>query len=149
MRVLLDAGANPGSRLHNRDTPLLLAASKGHVGAMRELARTNANPLLATGKIGGNIHPLEAAAQHGHVDVVSELIQMFGIRRCAGKSRGVWVLRSAAYGNHPDVILKLTDAGVLNTGDRVDHRCPVCSLLCRSSCRCSTDRSGMSVVMRS
>lgn len=50
---------------------------------------------------------------------------MFGIRCCAGKSRGVRVLRSAAYGNHPDVIVKLADAGVLNTGDRVDHRCPV------------------------
>lgn len=116
MRVLLDAGANPDSRLHNRETPLLRAATKGHAAAIRELARANANPLLAATKMGETFLPLEVAAQFGHLDAVSELLDRFGIKGCGGDSGGAKSLRLAAHGNHVDIMAKLTGAGVVDAG---------------------------------
>lgn len=93
------------------------AAFKGHVGAIRELARANANPFLAALEVEALI-PLEVAAQRRHLDAVSELIQRFGAKGFAGKRLGASSLYWAAAGNHADVIVKLTDAGVVDdTGD--------------------------------
>lgn len=77
MRVLIDAGGNPDSRLLDGATPMYLAAQEGHVNAIKVLllVRARANPLLSNTIKSDVFVPLYAAARCGHSEVVLELIQ--------------------------------------------------------------------------
>ncbi|CBJ48675.1 EsV-1-199 [Ectocarpus siliculosus] len=94
MRVLLEAGANPNSRRSDGATPLFSAALGGYVDAVRELLQK----------------------QHGHSEVVRELIQQLGVRGCGGVSAGVESLRLAATEQYVDIMGILTVGGVVDTG---------------------------------
>lgn len=78
VRALIEAGANSDSRMPSGAATMHLAAAKGHLGVMRELIRAKANPsLIDTGPSGNHqpTVPLDAAAKHGHSDIVRELVQ--------------------------------------------------------------------------
>ncbi len=125
MRVLLEAGANPNSRTTFCEetplqgaTPLLVAAQNGHWDAIKVLLRAGANPLLgATDGSGRTILPLDGAALRGHLSVICELIQQVGIRGCGGATRGVQALGLANVAPHLDIMVALTDAGVVDNGN--------------------------------
>ncbi|CAM9466088.1 unnamed protein product, partial [Ectocarpus fasciculatus] len=118
MRVLLEAGANPNSRRSDGATPLFSAALGGYVDAVRELLQKQANALLASvpAPSGATFVPLDVAVQHGHSEVVRELIQQLGIRGCGGVSGGVESLRLAATEQYIDIMGILTVGGVVDTG---------------------------------
>lgn len=118
MRVLLEAGANPNSRRSDGATPLFSAALGGYVDAVRQLLQKQANALLASvpAPSGATFVPLDVAVQHGHSNVVRELIQQFGVRGCGGVSGGVESLRLAATEQYVDIMGILTFGGVVDTG---------------------------------
>ena len=118
MSVLISAGANINSRCVDGTTPLFFAAQEGQAGAIKVLLRAKANPLLtktdfATGTAS---LPLDIAAQNGHSEVVSELVQHVGIEGCGGATRGVEALRIAAMHQHEDIVALLMNAGAVDDG---------------------------------
>ncbi|CAM9639894.1 unnamed protein product [Ectocarpus sp. 8 AP-2014] len=115
MRALIAAGAEVDSRMPNGTTPLYTAALRGKVESIRELLRANADPLLARTTPAGNFSPLAAAAERGRVGAVRELIQQLGIEKF-GTAGGLEALRLAAKDGHVDVMVVLTEAGVVDTG---------------------------------
>ena len=50
------------------------------------------------------------------MEVAKEVIRQVGIEGCGGASGGVDALVCAAEHNHPDVLVVLTDVGVVDTG---------------------------------
>ncbi|CAN0560541.1 unnamed protein product [Ectocarpus sp. 12 AP-2014] len=115
MRALIAAGAEVDSRMPNGTTPLYTAALRGKVESIRELLRANADPLLARTTPAGNFPPLAAAAERGRVGAVCELIRQLGIEKF-GAAGGLEALRLAAKDGHVDVMVVLTEAGVVDTG---------------------------------
>lgn len=115
MRALIAAGAEVDSRMPNGTTPLYTAALRGKVESIRELLRANADPLLARTTPAGNFPPLAAAAERGRVGAVRELIRQLGIETF-GAAGGLEALRLAAKDGHVDVMVALTEAGVVDTG---------------------------------
>ncbi|CAN0019540.1 unnamed protein product [Ectocarpus sp. 4 AP-2014] len=115
MRALIAAGAEVDSRMPNGTTPLYTAALRGKVESIGELLRANADPLLARTTPAGNFPPLAAAAERGRVDAVRELIRQLGIEKF-GAAGGLEALRLAAKEGHVDVMVVLTEAGVVDTG---------------------------------
>ena len=118
MRVLIEAGANPDSRRLDGATPLFIAAQRGKMNAIRMLLRANANPLLTwrEDESGDTYVPLDLASQNGHSGVVRELVQQGGIEGCGGASGGIDALRLAAMNQHVDIMITLTEAGVVDIG---------------------------------
>ena len=138
-KLLVEAGADLGTRAADRATPLDKVASgghskvasvlieagadpdslnwneKGHLDAVKVLLRAKADPISPT--LSDSV-PLEAAAEGGHSDVVRELIhQQLGIEGCGGTSDGGGALEIAARAeNVVEVMNVLTDAGVTDTG---------------------------------
>lgn len=117
--ALIEAGATVDPRMEWGETPLYSAAAvEGHVEAVRVLLRANANPLTTRTSVNGvNNIPLDAAAGTGHLDVVCELVQQFGIEGCGGTSGGVDALCQASWRPHFDIMTVLADAGVVGTGN--------------------------------
>lgn len=115
MNVLMEAGADPNNRRLDGATPLNRAAEGGHVRAVKLLLRANVDPLLdATDQAGNRFYPLEVAAALGHVEVVSELIQHFGIEGCGGaRGGGLDALEVAA---NVETTAVLMAEGVVDTG---------------------------------
>lgn len=117
MSVLVDVGANVDCRMMDGATPLFVAAGKGHFDIVRELLRANADPLLTATRPSGAIAvPLDMAAASGHANVVRVLIMQRGINGCAGPGGGVYALRFAAEWEQVDIMIMLTNAGVVHTG---------------------------------
>lgn len=121
VRALIDAGTNPNGRLPDGETPLFAAAFNGHMGAVKELLHARANPLLTRihPSTGNLVVPLDGAAGNGHSEVIRELIQRFGIEGCGGANAGITALSQATRAQHVDVMVLLTDAGVVDTTGRV------------------------------
>ena len=112
-KLLVEAGADLGTRAADRATPLDKVASgghskvasvlieagadpdslnwneKGHLDAVKVLLRAKADPISPT--LPDSV-PLEAAAEGGHSDVVRELIQQLGIEGFGGIQATVEVL---------------------------------------------------------
>ncbi|CAN0238508.1 unnamed protein product, partial [Scytosiphon promiscuus] len=117
VRVLLEAGANPDSRLPDGRTPMLSAAEDGHPDTIRELLRANADPCLGyVDRSGLNCGPLDAAAESGQLASVLLLIQELGIMGCGGASGGQKALQLAAREGKLDILVALTNAGVVDPG---------------------------------
>ena len=123
MSMLIEAGANPNRRKIDGATPLFFAVQNGYMGAVILLLRAKANPLLTwrDPESGKTIFPLDMAAQHGHSEVVRELVQQVGIKGCGGASGGVEALRLAAIKQHLDIMITLIDAGVVDNGRALIH----------------------------
>lgn len=118
IKVLIEAGADVNAREPGGEYPLFSAAAGGYVGAVRELLRAKADPLLSVPNADGDEYlPLGIAAHGGHLEVVRELLQQVGIDACGGPSRGYRALCSAAQENHVDIMRALTGAGVADMGD--------------------------------
>ncbi len=120
MCVLVEAGANPNFRHFDGTTPLYLAAHHGDVNAVKKMLHAKANPLLAKKRPEPRkecVVPLDVAALMGHSEVVRELVQQVGIEGCGGASGGVQALHLAAMNRHLDILVMLTDAGVVDTGE--------------------------------
>lgn len=117
-RVLIKAGANVDSRASGEETPLFFAAGVGRADVVKQLLRAKADPLLAATVVDDEslVLPLGAAAAKGHLNIVRELVQQVGIAGCGGASGGVNALRWAAQGRHLDVVVMLTEEGVVDTG---------------------------------
>lgn len=117
-RALIGAGANVDARSSRGQTPLYGASRLGQMKMAKVLLRANANPLLGVTKTatGSIFVPLEVAAEHGHLGVVSELVQHVGIEGCGGSSVGAYALQAAAREQHVEVMEILADAGVVDAG---------------------------------
>lgn len=118
VRALIRAGAGCNDRSYTGETPLYTAASRGHVDAVRVLLRANANPLLTRTdpQSGDTLLPVDAAAEFGHVEVVSELVKQVGLEGCGGTSRGASALQFAAQARRVDIMVVLSGAGVVDAG---------------------------------
>ncbi|CAN0426440.1 unnamed protein product, partial [Ectocarpus sp. 12 AP-2014] len=117
MKTLMNAGANVDCRGFGEETPLYLAASKGHVGTMRLLLDAKANPLFtAVGGDSATQLPLDIAATGGQSDAVHQLIQQLGIEDCGSASGGVHALQAAAQEQHLGIMATLVLPGVVDTG---------------------------------
>lgn len=121
MKVLLEAGANPNSRAPDGETPLKTAAAEGYLGAVKILMSAGADPLAmcvvrASDGMDMVFVALDSAAGCGRLDVVRELLQRVGIEGCGGKSGGVAALEVAAAKKHLDIMVMLTNAGVVDPG---------------------------------
>jgi ankyrin repeat protein len=109
MVALISAGANINSRMSNGATPLYLSACCGEIEALRILLRAGADPLLP---VDTNV-PLDVASQEGHLPVVRELVQNFGIKGCSFAG-GIEALETAAFQGYTHIISFLCDSGVLD-----------------------------------
>ncbi|CAM9237349.1 unnamed protein product [Ectocarpus sp. 12 AP-2014] len=115
--ALIEAGANPDSRVPSGATALHMAVVKGHLDMLRELIRGKANPSLINTDPPEYLPtvPLDLAAEYGHSDMVRELVQEFGVKGCDVANDGQLALRAAARKQHLDVMTILTEAGVVDT----------------------------------
>lgn len=116
MIALIEAGANVNSRVLDGATPLLIASTQGYKDAMKVLLRAKADPQLQQTTSGNTCVPLDILARRGDTDAVRELIRHVDIEGCGGPSRGVDALTPAARDKHLDIVVMLTDAGVVDTG---------------------------------
>ncbi|AAK14427.1 EsV-1-1 [Ectocarpus siliculosus virus 1] len=110
MVALINAGANVDSRMSDGSTAMYIAACMGNLEAIEILLQKKANPLLRVGPT----HPLDIATHGGHLRVVQELVQRFGIDGCADEG-AIGALETAAYENHQTILAFLLDAGVIDT----------------------------------
>lgn len=66
MRILIEARANPNSRMFNGSTALSRSAARGRVDANKVLLGAKANPLLTRSTAGGKAHvPLDTGGKKG------------------------------------------------------------------------------------
>eukprot|EP00752_Nemacystus_decipiens_P005500 g4978.t2 len=118
MKVLLEAGARVDIRLPDGATSLYLACETGQGQAARVLLEAGTNPLLAPTSPSGQVFlPLDMACQNGHIGIVRDMLGRFGIKGCGGPSGGVDALHFAAQDQRIDVMMLLTEVGVVDTGE--------------------------------
>lgn len=117
MEVLLEAGAKVESRLPDGSTSLYPACEEGHRQAVGLLLDAKTNPLLAPANASGDLfYPLDVASQDGHSDLVWDMLEHVGIEGCGGQTDGVDALHYAAQDQRLDVMVLLTEVGVVDTG---------------------------------
>ena len=87
----------------------LVAAEKGHVGAVKLLLERGATPNQVNKKRG--LFPLLQAAQNGHADVVRLLLERGAPPNQANKKRGLFPLMQAAKNGHVDSVRLLLRRG--------------------------------------
>lgn len=120
--ALIEAGADVDGRLCDGCTPLFLAVLSGHLNAVKELLRAEANPLLTgTGSWSGMmVFPLDMAVCNDHLRVVRELIvskqqretfREVGIERCDGGGGGEGALYGSVMNALLEIMAMLLDAG--------------------------------------
>lgn len=120
--MLIEAGADVDSRCSEGEyrTPLFLVAHGGHVGAVKEVLRAKANPLLAWTKESGGRSSCSPAGHCGGTGALGggqEMILQLGVEGCGGASSGMDALSCAAANDHVGVLRFLTHAGVVDTGE--------------------------------
>ncbi|CAN0297664.1 unnamed protein product, partial [Pylaiella littoralis] len=111
MVMLIHAGANVDSEQEGGATPLYISARQGRLEDVRVLVGAKANPLLPA--YDGESLPLDAAAENGHLEVVRELVQRFGIDGCS-RDGGAQALVEAASQNQVDIVTFLFDNGAVD-----------------------------------
>ncbi|CAM9292407.1 unnamed protein product, partial [Ectocarpus sp. 4 AP-2014] len=116
MEALIEAGANVNSRVLDGATPLLIVSTQGYKDAIKVLLRAKADPQLQQNTSGNLFVPLDILDTRGNSDAVRELFRHVDIDGCGGPSRGVNALVTAARDKHVDIMVLLTDAGVVDTG---------------------------------
>ena len=86
------------------------------------LLRAKANPLLTmTGVESGmavSSVPLDMAVIRGRLEMVHELVQQVGIKRCCGPSGGVDALRQTAMTQNVSIMAVLADAETADKDER-------------------------------
>ena len=100
----------------NHDTPLSLAAWKGHANVVDELLKNHADPDIADS---GNVTPLNSAAWSGYCEVVVLLLNA-NANPTIADSAGQNPLNSAASRGHEEVVKLLL--GEPRTLDVIDHK---------------------------
>lgn len=83
---------------------------------MKVLLRANADPQLQQNTSGNLFVPLDILAPRGDSDAERELIRHVDIKGCGDPSRGVNALSTDARDKHVDIMVMLTDAGVVDKG---------------------------------
>ncbi|CAM9872799.1 unnamed protein product [Ectocarpus fasciculatus] len=114
--ILLNKGADVSVVGKQGSTALITSSLHGHVAVTRMLVNAGAD-LEAVDSAG--FTPLHAAAFKDHSEhaaVVRELMQQLGIQGCGGASAGEDALRWAVRTQKYDIVVMLTDAGVVDTG---------------------------------
>ena len=103
MEILIKAGANVDHRRATDGiTAIYLSAKSGQLAAVRLLLLSNANPLIPTDT---GVTPLCAAAGHGYVGIVLELVEGAGVKEFGNS------LVFAAHNGHLEVMKMLYAAG--------------------------------------
>ncbi|CAM9159596.1 unnamed protein product, partial [Sphacelaria rigidula] len=111
MVMLIHAGANVDSEQESGATPLYISARQGRLDDVTVLVGAKANPPLPA--YDGESLPLDVAAENGHLGVVRELVQRFGIDGCS-RDGGAQALVEAASQNQVDIVTFLFDNGAVD-----------------------------------
>ncbi|CAB1102521.1 unnamed protein product [Ectocarpus sp. CCAP 1310/34] len=121
MQHFLRRGAKIDAQARDGATPLMVVTAQQLVSIQILHGGGGANALLPKidpeSRNGKSVLPLEDAAEHGNLDIVHELVQLFGIEGCGGPSGGVGALANAAEFGHVGIVALLLDAGVVDTGE--------------------------------
>lgn len=121
MGLYIRHGADVNSRAEHGVTPLMTAVINRQLHVVQILHKEGADALLPNfeplARNGKTVLPLEEAAQGGCLDIVHELVKLFGIAGCGGPSGGVGALVDATDHGHLDIMTLLLGAGVVDTGE--------------------------------
>lgn len=121
MGLFIRRGAKIDAQNEEGATPLMMAVTNQQLVSVKILHREGANALLPfinpESRNGKSMLPLEIASEYGNLDIVQELVQLFGIRGCGGPSGGVDALANAVEIGHVGMVALLLDAGVVDTGE--------------------------------
>jgi ankyrin repeat protein len=110
VKSLLTAGADPNKRCDGYYTPLMRAATGGHLEVMRELIRAGARKTLK-----GNRLALNKAAENGHLKAVKLLIEVWNLPPDPKPKKDQFLeespLQLAAENGHLEIIRYLVNKG--------------------------------------
>ncbi len=117
LELLITAGADVNTTRANGQTPLFMAAWKGHADCVRALLSVkgiNVNTTTQDSKT-----PLHMAAWKGHADCVRALLSVKGIKINTTDQYGQTPLFMAAWKGHADCVLALLSVNdiLVNTAD--------------------------------
>ena len=110
--LLVRSGATLEAQDEEQNTPLFLAAKRGHAVAIKALVKAGAYA-WRKGQ-GGQLTPLHVAANNGHGQAVFELVVALGRRAAelnAKDNNGMTALHMAAAQGHMDAMVQLLAAG--------------------------------------
>ncbi|CAM9365364.1 unnamed protein product [Pylaiella littoralis] len=125
MKALIQAGGNVNNGTVSGETPLYSAAQGGKVDVIKELLRAGADPLLerTNRQTCTTSVPLDTAVENGRREVVHLLLQRAGLRGCGGPTISVNALKCAVKHKHVDIMVMLTDSGVVDNGKALKAGC--------------------------
>ena len=110
--LLVNAGASVDVQDEEQNTPLFLAAKRGHAAAIKALVKAGAYAWRKG--YGGQVTPLQIAANSGHDQAVFELVVALGRRAAeldAKDAKGRTALHMAAAQGHMAAMIQLLAAG--------------------------------------
>ena len=115
--LFIKAGVNVNVRMIGGGTALHKAAQYGHGGTVEALLAAGADPLLGYTQGADVLVPLDYAVAKGCADIVEYLLAAGkGIQGCGGESGGLNAFRYAARAPALDIMIALSDAGVVDDG---------------------------------
>ncbi len=121
MALLIRRGAKINAQNQDGVTPLMVAVVNRKLSSIRILHNKGANALLPMENTESmnlkSTLPLEDAAGYGSLELVRELVELFGIKGCGGPSGGVGALAEATAAGHVDIVTLLLDNDVVDTGE--------------------------------